>query len=185
MQDERWALCPGYEDTYEVSTHGSVRRITPARGSRVGYVLTGMVDGRGYRTYTLRKGVLFRSEKAHRLVCAAFLGEPPAGRAFVNHKNGVKLDNTLGNLEWVSHRENIQHAYTTGLVDTTNRQGANHPKARGVGRVGKDGSVTEFTTIKAACDATPNARRDRVWMVLVGQLKTHAGFGWQDLKDKT
>lgn len=180
MHTEEWRPCPGYEDIYEVSSTGRVRRLAAARGGRIGYELKGMIDGRGYRTYTLRKSVTFRSEKAHRLVCAAFNNGRTLDRRFVNHKNGDRLDNRAENLEWVTNRENIQHAFAAGHIDTTNRQGANHPKARAVTRVSKDGSTVVFETIKSACDVTPGARRDRVWMVLSGHLKTHAGFGWRN-----
>ena len=47
--------------------------------------------------------------RIHRLVCAAFLGKCPEGRE-VNHKNGVKSDNRIENLEYVTPKENIQHA---------------------------------------------------------------------------
>lgn len=181
MDNEVWKPCPGYVGIYEVSETGRVRRVSAARGSRVGYELKGMVDGRGYRTFTLRKLGVFRSEKAHRLVCQAFNGDPVGAKVFVNHMDGDKLNNSASNLAWVTHAENIQHAFANGLVDLTNRQGANHPKARAVRRVGVDGSAVEFQTIKEACTATPNARRDRVWMVLAGQLKTHAGFIWQNI----
>lgn len=51
----------------------------------------------------------------HRLICAAFYGPPTGERCFVNHKNGIKQDNTYQNLEWVSPRENCRHAVNTGL----------------------------------------------------------------------
>ena len=180
MQDEQWKPCPGYEGIYEVSSTGKVRRVCTTRGSGAGYVLKGLIDGHGYRTYTLRKNGVFRSEKAHRLVCEAFVPWRTEERRFVNHKNGNKQDNRAANLEWVTHRENIRHAYDCGLVAMENRKGAKHPKARAVCRVAKDGSCVVFETIKEACAATPGARRDRVWMALTGRLQSHAGFVWRN-----
>ena len=173
-----WKPCPGYEDIYEVSNVGSVRRIRPVQGSRSGYVLKGLLDGRGYRTYTLRKNGLFRSEKAHRLVCIAFNGNPVGGRVYVNHKDGNRENNTTENLEWVTHRENVQHAYASGLVDLTNRRGDRHPKARAVIRRANDGSEARFNTIKDAVTATPKASRTGVWHGVTGRYSRHAGFVW-------
>lgn len=51
----------------------------------------------------------------HVLVALAFLGEIPKGY-HVNHIDGVKAHNTLGNLEIVTRLRNLQHAWETGLI---------------------------------------------------------------------
>lgn len=50
-----------------------------------------------------------KSLLVHRLVLLSFLGEP-AKNMQTNHKNGIKTDNRLVNLEWVTAKENIRHA---------------------------------------------------------------------------
>lgn len=52
---------------------------------------------------------------AHRLVWQHFFGDIPDG-LIMNHKNGIKIDNRPGNLETVTYSENMQHAYTNGLL---------------------------------------------------------------------
>jgi hypothetical protein len=66
-----------------------------------------------------------------------------------------------------------------GRVDMTNRSGDKHPRAQAVVRVSPNGVRTVFSTITAACDATPRARRHNVWRAFVGQLRTHAGYKWE------
>lgn len=50
----------------------------------------------------------------HRLVAEAFIGPRPENYV-INHKNGIKDDNRVDNLEWVSRSENSLHAYRNGL----------------------------------------------------------------------
>jgi hypothetical protein len=53
-------------------------------------------------------------KKVHRLLALAFVDGYFEG-ADVNHKNGIKTDNSLNNLEWVSRSENVKHAYDNNL----------------------------------------------------------------------
>jgi len=63
----------------------------------------------------------------HRLVAETYIPNPD-NKPCVNHKDGNKLNNAVSNLEWVSYKENIAHAISTGLK--TSIAGTNNPKAK-------------------------------------------------------
>jgi len=60
--------------------------------------------------------------KVHRLVAKAFIKDGPVGEQ-VNHKNGIKDDNNVGNLEWCTARENILHKFRILKRDYTGKAG--------------------------------------------------------------
>ena len=79
-----------------------------------GRVLKGKVDRYGYLMYVLSDGKRRKCETGHRLVAKAFIDNPNK-LATVNHKNGVKIDNSVGNLEWMTFKDNSLHALETGI----------------------------------------------------------------------
>lgn len=67
--------------------------------------------------------------RVHKLVAETYIPNP-YNKPEVNHIDGNKLNNHVSNLEWVTHRENMGHAYTTGLIDLNNRRGINHKRSK-------------------------------------------------------
>lgn len=102
----------GYEELYRVCSDGKIISKTD------GKLLHSRIDRGGYETVRLRKEGKISTHFVHRLVAGAFLDNPESKRE-VNHINGNKLDNRLENLEWVTHAENVQHAYNNGLISKT------------------------------------------------------------------
>ena len=77
------------------------------------------IDRYGYKKIVLTKNSKSYYFTVHRLVAINFIGDPEAERNTVNHKDGNKLNNHVSNLELMSHKENLQHAWDTGLKKTS------------------------------------------------------------------
>lgn len=69
----------------------------------------------GYRHVTLSRGGRRQTFRVHALVAAAFLGPRPPGME-INHRDGDKANNAVGNLEYLARSANLRHAYRTGLL---------------------------------------------------------------------
>jgi len=124
---EEWRDLMGYEGIYQVSNHGRVRsldRTVPyINGSTRNIkckLLTPFKQAAGYKQVTLCcTGIQMCRESVHRLVLITFNGLPPTPTHECNHKNGVKDDNHIDNLEWVTKSENAIHACYTLKVHRT------------------------------------------------------------------
>lgn len=108
-----WITIPDFSN-YQASNNGELLSLNYKRTGRARR-LKPSVGKDGYlQTMIKRDDGKYCSWKVHKFVALAWLGEKPKGTE-VNHKNGIKSDNSIGNLEYVTHAENCKHSFDTGL----------------------------------------------------------------------
>lgn len=105
---EEWRPVVGLESYYTVSSIGRVCSLHSGP-SRLGAIRSPQVATNGYLRMAMRGGGTKRREPVHRLVCTAFIPNP-LGLPWINHKNGIKTDNRVENLEWCTAKQNAEHA---------------------------------------------------------------------------
>lgn len=106
---ETWKSIPGFDGLYEVSDQGRVL------SKRTNLLLKPNIMNHGYVCVHLYSGGK-RSrvvKTIHQLVALAFIPNPHNCRE-VNHKNFLRRDNRVENLEWVTRSENVRHAVAAG-----------------------------------------------------------------------
>jgi hypothetical protein len=121
--NEEWRDIAGYEGFYQVSDHGRVKSLPflqryVLRNGAEGYrrtrehLMATQIGRHGYELVCLCRDNARVGRSVHSLVADAFLD---GSGETVNHKDGVKSNNHLSNLEWTSYSENHNHAVDLGL----------------------------------------------------------------------
>lgn len=109
------------EPEYEMSSEGLIRNkktkhVKSTRLSRAGYPRVTLYPSG--KTYTV-----------HRLFAEQFL-ENPDNLPYINHKDGVKDNNELSNLEWCTASYNTKHAISIGLIEPIDWKGSKNPSVK-------------------------------------------------------
>ena len=175
---EMWREIENYENIYQVSNLGKIRSLdreitykykeNDIRSAKLkGRNIKISKDNNGYAITCLTKNTKGKTHKIHRLVAKAFISNPEKKKC-VNHKNGIKNDNRVENLEWCTHSENSIHSYKIGTSTSK------HKYKKII--ISKDGKNIKFKSIKEASlyiQCKPNS----LWAVLSGKhIKI---YGWR------
>lgn len=125
LEGEIWKDVVGFEGLYKVSNYSRVKSLkrtvinsnNNCKMPVKEIILKTTSDKYGYKFIFLARDSTRKLGRIHRVSATAFIPNPE-NKPFVNHIDGNKLNNHISNLEFVTAKENTQHALRTGLIKT-------------------------------------------------------------------
>lgn len=136
--------------------------------------------GSGYFQINAHNKGKTKTFSLHRAIAIKYIPNPK-NLPEVNHKNGIKTDNRISNLEWVTRSENMRHGIKMGLIPATwlGKSGKLHHRSKPVKCMSLSGRL-----IKTYGSAREAAKKSKVSYgtisnVLIGRGVTAGGFKWE------
>ena len=117
--DEIWKPIPGYEGLYEASTLGHIRSLNRigVDGRKIhGRILSEKPNSAGYSMCVLCKDSIYKPACTHRIIAITFLNTP-TGDFTVHHKNRIRTDNRVENLEIYTFSDHARHHLLEKPID--------------------------------------------------------------------
>lgn len=191
--EEIWEDIETFSGSYQISNFFRVRsldrivktgRYDSAYRTIKGKILKEHLFPNGYSYVKLYKNQKQKNEMMHVLIAKHFI-ENPHNKLCVNHKNGIKNDNRIENLEWVTHSENNRHA-----IDVLGKKNGKpylgkynelHHGSKKIKKISLDGIVLKIypSISEAARELGSVSKKTNISEVLLGKNKTSNGFKWE------
>ena len=157
---------------YEISDNGILKRN--------GIKLTTPLKRNGYFGKYLKD--YKKNELIHRLVALAFIPNPE-NKPFVNHINGIKTDNRVENLEWVTAKENVNHGWSIGLMKINKpnlgKFGKFAPASKKVIALDMNGKILSYHNSITEAAKIYKVSNSSISNCLNNKSKTTKGISWQ------
>ena len=113
-QIEIWKAIAECNGIYYISDYGRVKSFKCGKER----IMKPYLTDKGYLRIGLWGNDKQKMHKIHRLVANAFI-ENIDNKPDINHKDGIKTNNHIDNLEWMTQQENIKHAWENGLCESS------------------------------------------------------------------
>lgn len=165
---EVWKDIQGYEGLYHVSNLGNVRNI------KIDRVLKPIKNKWGYLQVKLCKDCKLKNYSIHRLVAEAFIPNP-YNLPCVNHKDEVKTNNCITNLEWCTHEYNTNYGTRNERIAKTKINGK---KSKTVLQLRMDGSLVRIWPSVSEVERQLGYSPGNISKCCIGEYHTAYNYKW-------
>lgn len=190
MEEEIWRDIKGYEGSYQISNYGKVKSLERKVFIPQSYglqhrqlrekLLSILNSSIGYHKVILTKNATQKQFCIHRLIAEAFIPNPD-NLPIINHKNGIKTDNRIENLEWCTQQHNIIHSWEMGFSKPywQDKGGIGYFGNKSVCQYDKNGNLlATFYSFKQASEIT-KVSRSGISLCVSGKLHHAGGYIWK------
>jgi len=178
----------GFEERYGITECGKVISKETKR-RKYSIILKQGFNRKGYAQVVLWKDGKGYARKVHRLVAVAYI-KNTNNKECVNHKNGIKSDNNVVNLEWCTSMENTQHARENGLLLWSKERKEEFSKSKiGVSAYWNNKKINKIDLKTKAIVSTYNSIKEALLDTKVtgsaisnnlsGRYKSAGGYYWK------
>lgn len=189
---ERIGLVPKTLDERAVNIEGFTHLIVKSDGTVINKKTRRINRSKGPNGYFAVSGLKINGKRkhwlTHRLIATVFIPNPE-NKPVVNHKNGIKTDNRVENLEWCTYQENSIHAIKTGLVNQETINNALNERKVPVFQLDLDGEIIqrfESATVAAKYIGSEIYQACQYYTIpSLSRRNLVGGYGWCYVSDYT
>ena len=191
MSKEIWKDIKDYEGLYQVSSLGRVKALERKlynKGIKKEILQKERImsnkknNGNGYIVVSLTKNGISKNKYVHRLVAEAFL-KNENNLPCINHKNEIKNDNNVNNLEWCTYKYNNNY---NNKVEKISKKLINNKKiSKKIYQLDENGKIIKsYPSIKQASREL-NVSTQALCDCLKGKQIHSAGYKWKYAEEKS
>lgn len=180
---ELWKDIPDYEGLYQASNLGNIRSLDHIRKNgtnnymQKGKLLKFNKNTSGYLQVRLSKNGIAKTYRVNRIIALTFI-DNPLNKETVNHINGNKLDNRIENLEWATHKEQIEHQHNVLNIPYSDCKCCHIANKKKIIR--NDGKI--YNSLLEAKKDLKN-KNAHITEVCQGKLKSTCGYSFKYLEE--
>lgn len=164
-------------EMYQVDTDGNVY-------GKNGKILKYSINHGGYCIVNLYHNHVRKGFSVHTLVAVTFIENHDKTKTQVNHKDGIKSNNCVNNLEWTTPKENVEHAINVLGFD---KIGKNNPRAKSIQCFSKKTGELKYSFLSLADAARFFAEQENnhryvqnsIYRALKNERKSYKGYVWR------